>query len=408
MGESIEHTELDRYYDKGSLVNELNNPSSRMIMMLFSHLQDYVFNPIRFSEDKQANFINLIQNIESEQSVKEDFVFDQGFVLDLINLGLLNQVNSIEKFNFKGSNDKISIVDGVKVFYEDGQVNIGLKARTIEILLRHSFKKLEDLDLKKALAKLRSVPCQHRRIQHDFFDIRDGYFVISPEVTGFIRNSLNCYLYWYLEKIKNDVYYRYNTLNIDILNLIRVFGNIFVQDKSIKRFSQYPLSKDTDYIGNTYIKNDVLTIKTRLQNSVNLKTTDKPFDDWISDLNSLIYTYLDVQRFSSIFSILIESITKQVYLPIYDIEIENQFESPESFVSFMDSIAKGGISRIQFSEELSDLYEMDEEEISSFYRNSLKIVKIADNILNFLHSEHDLSKVLNSKEDYIALNKKIF
>ena len=145
-----------------------------------------------------------------------------------------------------------------------------------------------------------------------------------------------------------------------------------------------------------------------MQNSVNLKTTDKPFDDWISDLNSLIYTYLDVQRFSSIFSILIESITKQVYLPIYDIEIENQFESPESFVSFMDSIAKGGISRIQFSEELSDLYEMDEEEISSFYRNSLKIVKIADNILNFLHSEHDLSKVLNSKEDYIALNKKIF
>ncbi len=405
---SIEHEGIDRFADYPSLVKLIDNPITRNIIMIFTVLNRFIFNPARFDSQKLKPFFELIEKMNKEELVKEDYLFDISFVEDLVNFGLFSSIQSLEKFQFKGLQEKMPLIKGLKGVKDKKEVKIGMTSEAIEKILRFNIAKMEDLDVKKGLAIMRTIPCMLSNSQHDSFSLIDGCLFLSKEIMDLFQESYDCYLLFFFEKIKNDSVKKFNEMKLSILGLIKIFGKEFIQDSTIKQFSRYGISEFTDYIGSVYLKNDVLIIKTRFQNPVRLNDTKIPIREWIETLNKLIYCYLDIFSFTRIFELLIESTTKTRYTSTSSLKLNTLFENPDVFLSHMDNIYNNDREKITFSEETRMVNTTFHRTAANFYEDSLKLIKLSMNIINYLQNKHKFDEFLNNKEEFISLNKKVY
>ena len=403
-----QHISLNRFEDHQNLMIVLNQPVQRDIILLFTILNRIIFNPVRFSIENKKKFDLIIEQINAEDIIKENLLFDTDFVEDLVKSGLLSNVQSMEKFHFKGLQEKMLLSKGLKIFHENNGISVGLTTEAIEKLIRFNFSKMEDLDIKKAIAKMRVIPCPSTNTQHDLFELINGYIVLSDEVMDLFQECTDCYLIYFIERLKNETYKKFNEMRLSIFGLLKIFGKEFIQESTLRRFAQLNLSEYTDFIRSLYVKNDTLVIKTRFQNPIRLNDTKIPISEWIENLNKLIYCYLDIQSYSSIFDFIIESVVKIKYASLYKINLRNIFESEQKLMDYMKEINKDDQFKTTFSEELSVFSNQNSCIIANSYENILKLIKIGLNIVVYLENKHNIVEIINGKEEYIALNKKVF
>jgi hypothetical protein len=139
-----------------------------------------------------------------------------------------------------------------------------------------------------------------------------------------------------------------------------------------------------------------------------LNQTNIPIGEWIEKLNKLIYCYLDIQSYSKVFDVLIESTIKTQYTSILTLKIQTLFENPQIFLSHLEGAYNIEKDKITFSEETQNVYSNLYRSRADFYENSLKLIKICKNILNYLQNKHKFDEFLNNKEEFISLNKKVY